>query len=257
MNAKLLLSVLSLAGVALSASGQVTMNSPTGSALPGAVSVVGGVVLDLVGTNNNRVVSQLPASSLFVGFYNNGTPSGYNGNPGTIGIQTGFDSGLLGTLGGGLSKVAVRFTLWDGDSAAGNFDDGDNTLLLNGITFGNWSSVPTTYHNSTGTSFGSTQFGFPDDTLVTGFFYQDDATILSNFFATLTGTNQVIFQVNDVDPYDNFYDFTQGIDAGLINVGTGPIIAPPTGAVPEPSTYGLFGALALAGLVALRRRVRK
>jgi len=31
----------------------------------------------------------------------------------------------------------------------------------------------------------------------------------------------------------------------------------PDGAVPEPSTYGLIGAGALLGLVALRRRTRK
>jgi hypothetical protein len=247
------------AGAALcaaSAFGQVTMNSPTGAPLPGAVSVVGGIVLDLVGTNNNRVVSQLAASSLFVGFYDDGTPVGYRGNPGTIGIQTGFDASILSALGGGLSKAAVRFTLYDGDSSAGDFDEVDNTLLLNGVDFGNWGAVSTVTHNSTGTSFTSSQLGFTNDELVTGFFYSNNADTLAKFYATLTLTNQVIFQVNDSDPYDNFYDFTQGIDAGLINVGTGPIVSPPTSPVPEPSTYGMVGAAALAGLVWFRRRQR-
>src|SRR4051812_14081315 len=53
-----------------------TTTSPTGGgqALPSGVTEVGGIVLDLVGTNGVRVVSQLPASSLYVGFSNDGTP---------------------------------------------------------------------------------------------------------------------------------------------------------------------------------------
>ncbi len=41
-----------------------TITSPNG-ALPGGVTQVGGLVLDLKGTNGNRVVAQVAASSLF------------------------------------------------------------------------------------------------------------------------------------------------------------------------------------------------
>src|SRR5262245_24529980 len=68
-----------------------TMTSPTSKGeLPSDVTAVGGIVLDLVGVNGRRVVSQLPASSLFKGDFNSGVPVAFRGNPGTIGIQSGF-----------------------------------------------------------------------------------------------------------------------------------------------------------------------
>ena len=42
--------------------------SPTGGALPAGVTRVGGIVVDLRGTNGTRVVSQLAASTLYRGF---------------------------------------------------------------------------------------------------------------------------------------------------------------------------------------------
>ena len=251
-----------LAALALAATGaqaQLTVNSPTGAPLPGSVTVVGGIVLDLVGTNNNRVVSQLSASSLYVGYSGSGTPVPYRGNPLTIGIQTGFNAGVISALGGGLSKVAIRVTLEDGDTSFGNFDEDENSFFLNGFNFGNWSDVATVTHNSTGTSFGSTSFGFRDNTLDTGFFYSNDASLLSDFYNSLVTLGQVTYQLTDVDAGDNYYDFTQGLDADLIDIGTGPVVQPggPTAAVPEPSTYGMIGAAALLGLVAYRRRAAK
>jgi hypothetical protein len=52
---------------------------------------------------------------------------------------------VLNNLGGGLSRVAVRVTLFDGDNTpappANDFDFNSNRLLLNGIEIGNWSAV--------------------------------------------------------------------------------------------------------------------
>src|SRR5690242_8695508 len=61
-----------------------TRNSPAGGTLPSGVTEIGGVVVDLIGSNHNRVVSELPASDLFVGYCDGGTPSSYDGNPCTI-----------------------------------------------------------------------------------------------------------------------------------------------------------------------------
>lgn len=233
--------------VSTGAAAQQTTTSPTGGALPAGVTNVGGIVLDLQGTTGARVVTQLSASSLYAGFA--------DANPLTIGTQTGFDATVLAAL-GGLTAVSVRVTLEDGDSAPGDFDDGnDNTLLLDGIDFGLW-SAPTTYQtNSTGTMVLSTGTGFGDGILSTGFFSSTDAGKLAALFAAL-GDGSVVFGLQDVDPFDNFFDFTQGVDGGLINVGTGPIITPPSAAVPEPTTWAMMmiGFGAVGGSLRRRRK---
>jgi hypothetical protein len=211
-----------------------TVTSPAGGTLPSGATPVGGIVLDLIGSNNNRVTSQLAASSLFQGFFNS--------DPGTVGTQTGFTSSVLNALGGGLQRVAIRFTLDDGDTAPGNFND--NTLLLNGLAFGNWSDVDTEETNSSGNAVpgGYVGKGFQDDRLSTGWFSSNNSTLLNDFYNTLVSTQQVLFQIQDADPGENFYDFTQGIDGGLINVGSGPVVQP----VPEP--MAIAGGIAALGI---------
>ena len=223
-----------------------TRTSPTGGTLPAAVTEVGGIVLDLTGANGVRVVTQLAASSLFVG-----SPLASN-NPLLIGTQTGFDAGILSALGGGLSAVSVRLSLFDGDSAPGNFDFNDNTFRLDGVSIGNFSSVPTYRTKPSGTTLISTTNGFGNDILSTGFFSSTNASFLSSLFTNL-GDGSLAYSLNDIDPGDQFYDFTQGIDGGLINVGTGPIVVPPLNPVPEPETYALM-MLGLAGMGAVARR---
>jgi PEP-CTERM motif len=218
--------------------------SPTGGTLPAGVTKVGGIVADLKGTNGVRVVSQLAASSLYVGFAAN--------NPQLIGTQTGFTAATLAALGGGLQSASFRVTLYDGDSAPGDFDENDNSFLVNGVDLGSWGAVFTDWTDNTGaTSFG-TNTGFGNEILSTGFFTLSNAGGLSSLFTSL-GSGSITYEVLDADPFDNFYDFTQGVDGGLINVGTGPVVVP---AIPEPATwlmmitgFGLVGS-------ALRRRRR-
>ncbi len=227
-----------------------TRTSPTGGTLPAAVTEVGGIVLDLTGSNGVRVVTQLAASSLFVG---QPPASQY---PLLIGTQTGFNAGILSALGGGLSAASVRVTLFDGDSAPGNFDFNLNTLLLDGVSIGNFSSVPTVQTNGTGTTLINSTSGFGNDILSTGFFSSTDASFLSGLFTNL-GDGSLAYRVNDLTAGDNFYDFTLGVDGGLINVGTGPVVVPPLNPVPEPETYAMM-MLGLAGLgVVARRRKSK
>ena len=220
----------------------------TRGSLPTGVSEVGGIVVDLIGSNGTRVVTQAAASGLFQG---NTSPTN---NPLTVGTQTGFTPTVIAALGGGISQASVRVSLFDGDSAAGDFDVNDNTLLLNGINFGNFTGVQAQNTNGSGlvASGGFSGGGFRDNTLDTGFFVSNNATTLSQLFTSLNSGN-IVFGLNDVDPGDQFYDFTQGLSASLVNVGTGPVVTPNGTQVPEPFT--IVGTL-IGGTAALRMRKR-
>jgi hypothetical protein len=248
---KFLLTAVALAALSAPASATVfTRTSPTGGALPAAVTEIGGVVIDLTGLNGNRVVTQAPASSLFVGFA--------GANPFSFGSQSGFTPGVIAALGGGLLGASIRITLFDGDSQAGDFDFNDNTLHIGATfgtaaNFGNWSTVSTQETTSNGLTLLSSGTGFGNNILSTGFFSTNNALTLATLFGELAG-GTLNFYINDFDPFDNFYDFTQGVDGGLINVGTPPVVVP---GIPEPSTW----AMMIIGFIGLgylgQRRMRK
>ncbi|SDG47000.1 Ig-like domain-containing protein [Roseospirillum parvum] len=191
-----------------------TMASPTGYELPGTVTPVGGIVVDMIGLNGVRVVGQLSASGLFEGF----APEGQNEVE--IGSFTSL-ADVVAALGGGLQSFAARLTIEDGDTAAGDFDDGDVTLLVNGVDLGNWSDVTTVTTNGSGTVTGAEHQGFGDDDLDTGWFSTADSGVLSALFSSMSGSGALGFSLYDADtPGDNYYDFTQGVDGGLVDIGS-------------------------------------
>lgn len=249
LNTALLVS-LAFASHAASAN-TLTQFSPTGTdVVARGASEIGGIVVELKGTNGVSVVSQLAASSLFVG-------STTSVNPFTIGTQTGYDASVVAALGGGLQSASFRFTLYDGDTATGNFDRNDNSLLVNGVNVGNWSNVTTNTTTSTGATAPGTvaHTGFENNSLDSGWFHVTDGTLLSSVFSSLA-TGKIVFGFLDKDPGDQFLDFTQGIDKSLINVGSGPVVVPPTpSAVPENDIYAMMLAgLGLVGFAARRRQ---
>ncbi|WP_102795599.1 hypothetical protein [Bowmanella denitrificans] len=218
-------------------------------------STVGGVVVDLLGTNGSHVVSQLAASELFVGFFNTGTPDAYQGNPGTIGVQSGFTSSVLDSLGGGLAGASFRFTLHDGDTASGNFDYNANFLLVNGVEFGNWSNINAEQTDGNGNVTGAQSGGgFRDNILDTGWFTSTDSGLLASLYSSLQSTNELLFQLrDDSNEYDNHFDFTRGLDQSMIDVGQGPITQP-GGQVPEPAPLTVIAlGMALLGLLRSRK----
>lgn len=250
-----------LSAVAIPAQATTFTRTPPTSAgaLPTGVSEIGGVVLDLIGINGTRVVSQLSAEDLFVGI------TSFETQTTTIGTQTGFDPSILNALGGGLKEVAVRFSLFDGDtSTAGvwsngnpeedsyeefdNFDLNENFLLLNGLNFGNWSAVNAQHTDSQGNTgqYGFSDGGFRDWVLDTGWFYTADAGLLNNFYNSLVQQGKVTYELYDIDTGDQYLDFKKGIADDLTSVDKAPTIVPPQEdptAVPEPAS--------VLGLVAL------
>ena len=236
-----LIAFAAVAATVGSSSAQVLTTSPTsGGLLPSTISPVGGIVADLIGISGTRVTSQLAASSLFVG-------SAPATSTLVIGTQTGFAPATIAALGGGLSEVAFRVSLFDGDSASGEFDDGDNTFAVNGIQIQNFSDVTATNSNGDGTVLSGDQLGFPSDGLATGFFTTSDSTALADIHTQLL-TGSLEFQLIDVDPGEQFFDFTQGLDSSVIDTGSGPIISN----VPEPSNV-----LSIAGLCLVPAFLRK
>lgn len=235
------------------------LTSPTSKGvLSTEFTSVGGVVLDLVGKNNTRVTSQLGGSQLFKGYYDTGNPTAYQGNPGTIGIDNNFTQSIIKQLGGGIKELAVRFTLYDGDSGSNDKKDPgtDNKLLLNNIDFGYFGQVSTKQTDASGniTPGDPGGTGFRSDSLDTGWFYtkaSDDsndpnASKLSAFYQSLVSSQKVVYQLYDVDYGDNYYDFRQGDSSTLIKVSS-------PQSVPEPMT--VFGTLTAGAFgIALRRQ---
>lgn len=174
--------------------GQTPLNvmvSPAGGQLPGGVSQIGGLVIDLVGINGVRVVGEVSPAYLFQGWATNVDTA--------IGTASGFNLSLLGAMGGGLSKAAFRITLYDGDNALGDFDYNQNFLVGNGITLGNFSSVQTVQTDYTGKTVLSTNLagGFRASTLDTGFFQLTDTTSLRNLYASMRTAGTIDFVFND------------------------------------------------------------
>src|SRR5262249_36238959 len=143
-----------------------------------------------------------------------------------IGVQTGFTAETVGLLGGGLTEAAVRLTLFDGDTAVGNFDFHDNELLLNNVVLGDFSDVATQETSQDGQTALSDnpRGGFRNDTLDTGFFYSAAPDVLAALFASLSSRGEVVYRLRDADPFDNFFDFTRGVQGGLVDTGSPPAV---------------------------------
>jgi hypothetical protein len=212
------------------------MTSPTlYGELPAAVTPVGGIVLDLIGLNGSRVVSEQAADTLFVGTFLAKPPAGTTDNPGLIGVQRGFTPAVVALLGGGLREIAVRVTLFDGDNAPGEFDYHEDYLLLNGLSVGDFSGVATEATSMDGKIARSANpaGGFRSDLLDTGFFFSADEALLSQLWNSLKSSGEVVYQFFDRTPGDNFVNFAAGVDGSEAPTL---VVAPP--AVATPATPG-------------------
>jgi VCBS repeat-containing protein len=194
-----------------------TMTSPVGGALPTGVTAVGGFVFDIVGLNGARIVTQLAAGGLF---------NAYTSATNVIGTLNGFTPQVVAAMGGGIAQLSVRLTLWDGDTATGDFDHNQDTLTFNGLTFSNLSGVATQTTTNDGVTAVGTSDGFANDQLSTGWMTNTNQTFLTQFYNSLVSNNKITVGLNDATPGENYLDFTQGVSGGLINVGQPPNVSP-------------------------------
>jgi len=243
-NLKLLAAVLAIASCGAHASA-FTNTSPAGGLLPSGITTLGGVVLDLIGTNGNRVTSQLGA---------NGLPKGLVASyPLIIGTQTGFTSDIRAALGGGLQAAAIRMTVYDGDTGAGEFAFDDLTLLIDDIVVANWSDIKTQETDAFGNKKDDLfNDGFRDISLDSGWALISTGSLTGLFNKLFDET--VVFSTSATIGLENELDFTAGLDNPITKAGVLPFVTYQNGhTVPEPGSTVLFG-LGLLSLTFLRWR---
>lgn len=181
----------------------------TSLTLPAGYPEAGGVAIVLVGANGNSYFQFSNPTGAFRGFNSNGTPTRFRGDPFTINDPIGLDCGFSTCstyFGGAISNIYVRFTAYDGDTQAGQFDANDIDLLINGFNVGNWTNIPTQNTNLDGTQLISSGIGFGNRTYDTGWFSSTNPALLANILST----GQTVSQVDDADPNDNYWDFRRG-----------------------------------------------
>ena len=223
------------------------------------VSAQGGVVIDIVGTSGVQVISQIAAVDLFNGYYNALT-NAFFGLPGPasyipdsiLGIGSGYSAGIVGLLGGGIAKMAVRLTEYDGDTGGPIFGPGMNqynpdinggayvgiNLLVNGVDVADFEDV-----------------GFESGVVDTGFFVVSDGAMLAGIFSAMEAGGEVILGYDEgLDKGIAMVDFLTGLTDAEAFSSLRPTVVKPDLPIPEPSILGLLGFFSIAGLVALRRR---
>ena len=103
----------------------------TSITLPATYPQAGGVAIVLEGANGNVYYQFVNPSTMFQGLQNTGTPAAWQGNPFQIGPTMVLNCGPVVScstyLGGSITRMSVRFTAYDGDNQAGQFDFNDLT----------------------------------------------------------------------------------------------------------------------------------
>jgi len=184
-----------------------------------AVAPVGGIVLDIVGANGNRISGQITADSL-------PGSANYNFSPVNLGTLGGFNDALTGQLGGGIGEMALRLTVSDWDNAAGELDFNAHSLRVNGIGFGNPSAAPAQATNDAGTPGGAgiSAGGFRNNLLDTGWLLNTDAATLAAILAAIDAADQVTIDYTDASGNANVADFSRGVDAATAGLTLGPVL---------------------------------
>ena len=185
-------------------------------AIPITYPRVGGTMVVLVGANGNIYYQFVNPSTQFQGFQNTGTPVGYQGNPFQLGPAQTLNCGPTACttyFGGSIVEGYVRLTARDGDACVGNFDHNDVSFRLNGFHVSSFTGPNTERTNMAGTVSNGFEPCFRDQGSTetsTAWFDISGNTALLNNILTVGSTTPF---VQDVDPNDNYWYFTDGNDA--------------------------------------------
>jgi large repetitive protein len=209
LRTSIVLLLLALFGQAASATTFTTTVPGTSIVIPAAYPQAGGVVIVLEGANGNVYYQFSNPSTMFQGYQNSGTPAAWMGNPFQIAPTTTIQCGVQSCasyFGGSIARMSIRFTAFDGDAKAGQFDANDLTLRINGTDVGNFTNVATQTTNTAGTTLVASGTGFGDNGFDTGWYQTTNTALLS----TVLATGKLTSSVYDRDPNDNYWDFRQG-----------------------------------------------
>ncbi len=189
--------------------------SPTGKELGDTdIPEFGGAVVDIVGENNNRILSYIAEFELA----HVGLITDVNGLASTSIGSVVYDQNTLDVLGGQIAQIAIRLTMWDGDNTLANgtengFHANKNYLYVNGFEFGNFSTVETqSYERFGGTAVDTPGItGFLTDHSAVGWFSSTDRSLLDDISTSLfnDGVLDLDFKIKDAAPnHANFISFS-------------------------------------------------
>jgi hypothetical protein len=249
MFSRVLMIVVSVLAINANASlSSILTTSPTSAgALPVDIPVFGGAVIDIITADNTRLINYISRDDLFHGHVNSGRLDFASQQLGSLL----FTFGMLDAISSGITELAIRLSLYDGDNAVGadviigdEYQANKNFLEVNGIEFGNFTEIKTVTSSRKGEEYFNDfeATGFANKKSATGWFYSNDASILGFINDSLldTSTLGLDFVVRDAKS-ENWISFHER-DASpkVVNVS-------------EPTMAAMM-LLVIGGLV-VRRRV--
>ncbi|MFC3095984.1 hypothetical protein DRW07_06250 [Alteromonas sediminis] len=262
--------LLSLSIVCGTAQASLMMSSPTGAGpLDNAIPDFGGAVIDIVWDTGDRFNAFLGADALM------------KRETVTTDSETGLASEEIGSylfnpelfsssLIGGIAKLAIRLSLYDGDNATmegvdsieGQFQANENFLGVNGANLGNFSTVETVTFTQKGEEIVDTpegMTGFLGGHTGVGWFFTEDSSLLETVFKGIeeTGSLQMTFDVDKVT-HDKVKNLEQKNYVSFGEPNKRPVIEPkpdiPT-KVNAPAALILMLLIAMGWIVKTRKSV--
>ena len=122
--------------------------------------------------------------------------------------------------------MSMRWTIEDGDTESGNFDDQNVQLGVNNIPIDSASDLTAYSHDENGSST-SLRSGFPDGATATGWVTTTESFKLEQIYNNSIANSGVVeFHLFDNSPNDNYFDFSRGINSTMSQSNVIPNIAP-------------------------------